>query len=243
MANPVLTPKAFESAGVSTTGAVMTKENTANAIATLFGVFGIAAFFGWTMVKQDGIIVQFPGWLMLAGIAAFAIALVTNFKRELAMPLGLAYSVVKGLFVGGFSHVLNVRYNGIALQALLATAAVFAVMWVLWRTGTIKVTERFKSIVIAATMGVMVMYLLSFVASFFVDVSFLSSPSPLGILMSVAIAGLAAFNLLLDFDMIEKGIAYRSPQHMAWFSAFGLLVTVAWLYLEIIRLLAKLNRR
>ncbi len=243
MANPVLTPKAFESAGVATTGDVMTKENTANAIATLFGVFGIASFFGWTLAKQNGVVAVFPGWLIIAVIAAIGIAIVTNFRREQAMPLGLAYAVAKGMFIGGFSHAMNVRYNGIALQALLATSAVFAVMWVLWRTGTIKVTERFKSVVMAATMGVMVMYLISFVASFFVSVSFLSSPSPLGILMSVAIAGLAAFNLLLDFDMIEKGIAYRAPGHMAWFSAFGLLVTVAWLYLEILRLLAKLNRR
>jgi uncharacterized YccA/Bax inhibitor family protein len=241
MSNPVLTPKAFERAG-SGTQAVMTKENTANAIATLFGVFGIASFFGWQMTEPD-IFGSFPAWTMLVAIGAFGIALVTAFRPQSAMPLGLAYAVLKGLFVGSFSHVMNVRYNGIALQALLATVAVFAVMWTLWRTGTIRVTDRFRSVIMTATLGVAAMYLVSFVASFFVSVSFLSSPSPLGIAMSVLIAGLAAFNLLLDFDLIEQGITNRAPAFMAWYSGFGLLVTVAWLYLEILRLLAKLQRR
>lgn len=241
MSNPVLTPKAFERAGTGSQS-VMTKENTANAIATLFGVFGIAASAGWTLTEPD-IYGSFPGWAMLVAIAAFAIALVTAFRPQQAMPLGLTYAVLKGLFVGSFSHTMNVRYNGIALQALLATVAVFAVMWVLWRTGTIRVTDRLRSVVLTATLGVAAMYFFSFIASFFVSVSFLSSPSPLGIAMSVLIAGLAAFNLLLDFDLIDKGIAHGAPAHMAWYSGFGLLVTVAWLYLEILRLLAKLNRR
>ncbi len=241
MSNPVLTPKAFERAGTGGS-AIMTKEATANAIATLFGVFGIASFAGWQMTEPD-FYGGFPAWTMLVAIAAFGVALVTAFRPRQAMPLGLAYAVLKGLFVGSFSHVLNVRYNGVALQALLATIAVFAVMWTLWRTGTIKVTDRLRSVVLTATLGVAAMYLFSFIASFFVNVSFLSSPSPLGIAMSVLIAGLAAFNLLLDFDLIDKGISHGAPAHMAWYSGFGLLVTVAWLYLEILRLLVKLNRR
>jgi uncharacterized YccA/Bax inhibitor family protein len=243
MANPVLTPKAFQAAGRATTGGVMTKENTANAIATLFGIFSIASFFGWQMTKVDQF-TSFPGWLMIVGIGAFAVAMLLNFKQQMAMPLGIAYAILKGLFVGSFSHVLNYRYNGIALQALLATVAVFAVMLILWRTGVIKVTDRLRSIVTTATMAVFAMYLLSFVVSLFgVNVSFLNSPSPLGILMSVFVAGLAAFNLLLDFQNIDNGIRGGAPAHMAWFSGFGLLVHVAWMYLEIIRLFAKLNRR
>ncbi len=241
MSNPVLTPKAFERAGTGGS-AVMTKEATANAIATLFGVFGIAATFGWQLTKPD-VFGNFPAWTMLVAIGAFGVALVTAFRPQQAMPLGLTYAVLKGLFVGSFSHVLNVRYDGIALQALLATVAVFAVMWTLWRTGTIKVTDKLRSIVLTATLGVAAMYLFSFIASFFINVSFLSSPSPLGIAMSVLIAGLAAFNLLIDFDLIDKGIKHGAPAHMAWYSGFGLLVTVAWLYLEILRLLVKLNRR
>ncbi len=241
MANPVLTPKAFQQAGIAT-GGVMTKENTANAIATLFGIFSIASYFGWHLTKVDQFS-SFPGWLMLVGIGAFAVAMILNFKQQMAMPLGIAYAVLKGLFVGSFSHVMNYQYKGIALQALLATAAVFAVMLILWRTGIIKVTERMRSIIMTATMAVFAMYLVSFVASFFVSVSFLSSPSPLGILMSVFVAGLAAFNLLLDFENIDRGIKQGAPSYMAWFSGFGLLVHVAWMYLEILRLLAKLNRR
>jgi uncharacterized YccA/Bax inhibitor family protein len=241
MANPVLTPKAFEQAGYGS-GQVMTKEGAANSIAVLFGIFGIATFFGWQMTDADPY-GSFPGWLMIAGLVAFAIAIGINFVKHQAMPLGIGYAVVKGLFVGGFSAVLDARYNGVAIQALLATIAVFAVMWTLWRTGIIKVTEKVRSVIMAATLGVMVMYLGAFVASFFTTVSFLSSSSGLGIALSVAVAGLAAFNLLLDFDMIEQGIAHRAPAYMNWFAAFGLLVTVAWLYLELIRLFAKLQRR
>jgi uncharacterized YccA/Bax inhibitor family protein len=247
MANPVLNPKAFTQAGQATGDQVMTKEATANAIAVLFGIFGIATFFGWTMTPvEEGILGQyasFPGWAMIAGIAAFGLAIAANFMKTKAMPLGIGYAIAKGLLVGSFSHVMNARYSGVALQALLATIAVFAVMWTLWRTGTIKVTEKFRSVVMAATMGVMVMYLGSFIASFFTSVSFLSSPSPLGILLSVAVAGLAAFNLLIDFDIIERGIASRAPAYMGWFAAFGLLVTVAWLYLELLRLFVKLQKR
>jgi uncharacterized YccA/Bax inhibitor family protein len=241
MANPVLTPKAFERAGYGD-GQVMTKEGTANSIAVLFGIFGIATYFGWQAVDQTDYL-SFPGWLMIAGIAAFVLALAANFMQRQAMPIGVAYAAVKGLFVGGFSAVLNARYNGVAISALLATIAVFAVMWTLWRTGIIKVTERFRSVIIAATLGVMVMYVGAFIASFFTSVSFLSSNSGLGIALSVVVAGIAAFNLLLDFDMIEQGIAHRAPKHMEWFAAFGLLVTVAWLYLELLRLFTKLQSR
>ncbi len=240
MANPVLTPKAFEKAGLSYgDGQVMTKEGTANAIAVLFGICAIAAFFGWQAVTPG----EIPGWLMPGFFVAFGLAMAVNFKQTLAMPLGIGYAVVKGAIVGAISHVYNDIYPGLPLQALLATGAVFAVMWGLWRGGVIKVTERFRSVVMAATLGVCLMYLASFIASFFIKVSFLSSSSGLGIALSVGISALAAFNLCLDFDLIEKGIQHRAPAHMQWFAGFGLLVTVVWLYIEILRLLAKLQKR
>jgi uncharacterized YccA/Bax inhibitor family protein len=243
MANPVLTPKAFEKSGLGQyAGQVMTKEGTANSIAVLFGVCAISAFFGWQAVDPTGL-GGGGAWLMPAGIVAFVLAIAITFKQHLAMPLGIGYAVVKGAFVGGLSHLYNDTYPGLPLQALLATGCVFAVMWGLWRGGIIKVTERFRSVVMAATMGVALMYLGSFIASFFTNVSFLSSSSGLGIALSVGVAALAAFNLCLDFDLIEKGIEHRAPVYMQWYAGFGLLVTVVWLYIEILRLLSKLQKR
>jgi uncharacterized YccA/Bax inhibitor family protein len=154
------------------------------------------------------------------------------------------YAIVQGLVVGSFSRVYETYYNGIVVQAAGATVGVFVVMLVLYRTGVIKVTERFRKVVVAATMGVMVFYGVSFLISMFGgSVSFLSNPNLLGIGFSVLVAGLAAFNLALDFDFIERGAEQGLDKQFEWYAAFGLLVTVVWLYLELLRLLSKLRER
>ncbi len=240
MSNPVLTPKAFQQAEADRgSGQVMTKAGTANAIGILFGVCAVSAFAGWKITENG----QFAAWLLPGIFVAFGIALVVSFKPKLAMPLGVVYAVVKGAVVGAFAHYYNFVQPGLPIVALIATGTVFALMWGLWRGGVIKVTARFRSTVIAATGAVCIMYLGSFFVNLFTPVTFLSSRSGLGILLSVAITALAAFNLCLDFDLIERGIQGRAPAYMNWYSAFGLLVTVVWLYMEMLRLLAKLNRR
>jgi uncharacterized YccA/Bax inhibitor family protein len=270
MANPVLTDKAFERAAATAPGATtynpqydagvgrsyaptdtdsMTLRGTMSATAVLFTLLLAAAGVGWamvtTVVQPDGtrMVESFPGWIIGAVLVGFAMVLVASFKPELARFLGPLYAVVEGLVVGAISHVYESQYEGIVLQALGATLAVFAVMLVAYATRAIRVTDRLRSIVVSATLGLMVFYGISLLMNLFgVDVPFIRSASPLGILFSVFAAGLAAFNLLLDFDFIERGVAARAPRFMEWFAGLGLMVTVVWLYLELLRLLSKLQR-
>jgi uncharacterized YccA/Bax inhibitor family protein len=158
--------------------------------------------------------------------------------------LAPVYAVAEGFFLGVISKAYESYQDGIVLQAVGATLAVFAVMLVLYRTKIIKVTDRFRTVVITATMGLMVFYLFSFVLNLFGSgVSFLQSASGLGIAFSVFAAGLAALNLALDFDFIERGAKQGLPKGMEWFAALALVVTLVWLYLELLRLLSKLQRR
>jgi uncharacterized YccA/Bax inhibitor family protein len=154
------------------------------------------------------------------------------------------YAVGEGFFLGVVSKNYETWYDGIVVQAAGATIAVFAVMLFLYRTQIIKVTDRMRRIVVGATMGIAIFYGISMLINLFGgNVSFLNSSSGFSIGFSFLVAGLAAFNLALDFDFIEKGAKARLPQHMEWFAALGLLVTLVWLYLEILRLLAKLRDR
>lgn len=168
------------------------------------------------------------------------------FKPRLAPFVAPVYAVAEGVFLGVVSWGYENAYDGLVVQAAGATVAVFGVMLVSYRTRVIKVTERFRTIVVAATLGVMVFYGVSLLIRLFAgadSIRFLSSPSPLGIVFSVLVAGLAAFNLALDFDFIERGAEQRLDKRFEWFAAFGLLVTIVWLYLELLRLLSKLRSR
>jgi uncharacterized YccA/Bax inhibitor family protein len=164
----------------------------------------------------------------------------------LAKVIGPIYAIAQGFFVGAISKMYETYYDGIVIQAAGATIAVFAVMLVLYRTNIIRVTDRFRRIVIGATMGVMVFYGISMLIRLFAGadaVSFLHSPSLISIGFSILVAGLAAMNLALDFDFIERGVQGGLDKRFEWFAAFGLLVTIVWLYLEILRLLSKLRER
>jgi uncharacterized YccA/Bax inhibitor family protein len=136
-----------------------------------------------------------------------------------------------------------VQYPGIVVQAVGATIGVFVVMLVLYRTGILRVTDKFRRIVIGATMGLMAFYLVSFIVGLFGANMFPTGSSTMSIGFSVLVAGLAAMNLALDFDFIDKAEAAGAPKHMEWFAAFGIMVTLVWLYLEILRLLAKMRNR
>ena len=157
---------------------------------------------------------------------------------------GSIYAVAEGFFLGVISKSYNNWQDGIVVQAVGATLGVFLVMLFLYKSRIIKVTDRFKRIVIMATMGLMALYLVSFLINIFGgNVAFLQSASPMGILFSVFAAGLAAMMLAVDFDLIEKGAKAGWPKGMEWYAAFGLLTTLVWLYLELLRLIAKLNQR
>ena len=225
----------------------MTVEGTATATGVLFIVLLAAAVAGWSTVKtSEGEITAFPAWTLGAVLVGFGLVVAMRFKPQWAKYLGFGYAVVQGLVVGAISHAYEVYQKGIVIQAVGATVAVFAVMLFLYRTKIIKVTDRMRRIVIGATMGIMIFYGVSLLINLFGgEVSFLSSSntSALSIGFSFFVAGLAAFNLALDFDFIEKGTEQGLPKQMEWVAAVGLMVTVVWLYLEILRLLSKLRSR
>ena len=236
------------------TGKVMTYGGTFSATLVLFVLLLGGAWVGWQSVTQTpGVTnaagqttysVNAPGWLFIVAIAALGFAIVTIFKPRIAMFTGPIYAMLEGAVLGAISAMYNAQFNGIVLQAVLATLSVFAVMLFLYATRLIRVTKRFRMIIIGAMLGIMVMYLLSFVASLFgASVPFLNQPTPMGIGISVLIVGVASFNLMLNFDLIESGVVAKAPRYMEWYGAFGLMIALVWLYLEILRLLSLLNRR
>jgi uncharacterized YccA/Bax inhibitor family protein len=233
---------------------VMTVNGVITATATLFVLLLASAAVGWIATGgptevalpdgSTGYEYGFPGLAIAGVIVGFGLAMLLRFKPNLAKVIAPIYAIVQGFVVGSFSRVYETYYDGVVVQAAGATVGVFVVMLVLYRTGVINVTERFRKVVVTATLGVMVFYGVSFLFSMFGgSVSFLSSPSPLGIGFSVLVAGLAAFNLALDFDFIERGAKQGLDKRFEWYAAFGLLVTVVWLYLELLRLLSKLRQR
>lgn len=221
----------------------LTVGGVASAAGVLFGILLIAAAVGWSSVKTSGgEVYQFPVWSTVGILVGFVAVLVSAFRPGLARILGPVYAIGMGYAVGAISKAYETFYDGIVVQAAGATLGVFFVMLVLYRTRIIKVTDRFRRIVIAATLGVAVFYGVSLLINLFGgNVSFLTSSSGLSIGFSFLVAGLAAFNLALDFDFIERGSQQGLPKQMEWFAALGLVVTIVWLYLEILRLLAKLR--
>ncbi|HRE02342.1 MAG TPA: Bax inhibitor-1/YccA family protein [Ilumatobacteraceae bacterium] len=224
---------------------VMTVQGATTATGVLFVVLLAAAALGWSMVKvSNGEIVSFPAWTIGAILVGLGLVILMRFKPQWAKYIGFGYAVAQGLVVGAISHAYEVYQDGIVIQAIGATVGVFAVMLFLYRTNVIKVTDRMRRIVMGATLGVAVFYGISLLINLFGgNVGFLTSTSLVSVGFSFLVAGLAAFNLALDFDFIEKGSKQGLPKQMEWVAAVGLLVTVVWLYLEILRLLSKLRDR
>jgi uncharacterized YccA/Bax inhibitor family protein len=206
-----------------------------------------AATFGWSSVQTvtDGNVSasSIPSWAFMAMIVGFVSVLVATFKPTTARFLAPVYALAQGAVVGAISKVYNDAYPGIVLQAVGATIGVFVVMLTLYRTGILRVTDKFRRIVIGATLGLAAFYLFSFIAGFFGANLIPTGSSTMSIGFSVLVAGLAAMNLALDFDFIDKAEAAGAPKHMEWFAALGIMVTLVWLYLEILRLLAKMRDR
>lgn len=238
MANPVLA-REFDKPEAKFADEVMTAAGVSRRTFILFGLLLAAAVVGWTQVEVGSP----PGWMLPAIVIALAVLLVGVFRPQWSPIVGPIYAVVEGAVVGAVSRVYQDAYGeGIVTNALLATGVVVLVMAVLYATRTIRVTERLRSTVIGATAAVFLFYVASLLLSFFdVAMPLVWDGGPLSILFSLGVIVLAAFNLLLDFDLIERGIAARAPGYMNWYAAFGLMVTVVWLYLEILRLLGNLR--
>lgn len=238
-ANPALNERTFS--GVMNRpidGAVMTINGTINK--TLLGLIiaSLAAAYVWSN----------PGLSSLAlpaSILGLVLALVITFKQTWAPFLTPAYAAVQGVFLGAFSLYAETLYPGIPAQAVGLTLAVTFFLLMAYKTGVIKASENFKAGIIAATGGIFIFYLIAFVAQLLgFSMSFMNDSSPLSIGISVVVVAIAALNLVLDFDFIEQAAATRSaPKYLEWSAAFGLLVTLIWLYVEIVRLLIKLSAR
>jgi uncharacterized YccA/Bax inhibitor family protein len=202
------------------------------------------ASYTWNQFYQTHDTGAATGLMMVGAIGGFILALVTVFKQNWAMVTAPAYALLEGLFLGGASALFELRFPGIAMQAVALTFGTAFCMLMAYRSGLIRATQRFTMGVVAATGGIAVFYLITMVLGLFhVNVPILYGYSPLSIAISVFIVGIAALNLILDFSFIEQGAAQGAPRYMEWYGAFGLMVTLVWLYLEILRLLSKVRSR
>lgn len=223
---------------------------TLSASAILLGFLLVAAYFGYQAVTTTTVStpqgpetsVDMPPWLIGSFIVALVLAIVTIVKPKFARVTAPLFAVAEGLVVGAISHAYEAQFDGIVLQAVGLTIGVFVMMLVLYGTGTIKVTDKLRKGIFAATGAVALVYLATIGARMFgAEIPMIHDSGPVGILFSLVVVGIASANLLLDFDFIERGVKMGAPRYMEWFGAFGLMVTLVWLYLELLRLLSKLR--
>jgi uncharacterized YccA/Bax inhibitor family protein len=219
---------------------VMTLNGTIGRAAFLLLITIVCATFGWQQADQLSDVVN---TIMLIGLLGLiGLSLLTAFKPQIAPLTGPVYAVVMGFWCGVISFGYEQVYDGIVLQAVFATLAVFAACLFLYGSRIVKVTNKFVAVVGVATLGILLMYVAAIVLGLFgVELTFINSPSPLGILLSVAICIVAALNLFVDFHFIEQGASRGAPSFMSWYCAFGLMATLIWLYLEMLRLLGKIR--
>lgn len=241
--NPGLNERTFTSQprlGIGIEG--MTLKGTIDRSFLMLIVLMVAALWPWSQMAS-GDVQAVTSTMMIGLIGGFILALIISFKATLAPYLALPYAALEGLAVGGISAVLEQRYPGIAIQAVGLTFGVLAVLLFAYRMRWIRATAQFRAMVIGATGGIALLYLATMILGFFhVAVPVLYAATPLGIGISLVIVGVAALNLVLDFDLIERGVAGGAPKYMEWYAAFGLMVTLVWLYIEILRLLSKVRR-
>ncbi len=246
--NPALSEKRFKDTVLDDVvygSNTMTVRGTLNKFGIMLLLLMSTAFYAWKEFAEGGN-VQPLMWTGLIG--GLVIAIVLMFKQEWSPYLVPAYALLEGLFIGAISatydYIFAEKAPFIILQAVGLTMGVCIAMYLLYSFRIIKATQKFRAIVTTATAGVMIFYLISFALSFFgITIPFLHEGSAMGIGFSILVVGLAASYLILDFDMIETGSEMGAPKYMEWYGAFGLMVTVVWLYLEILNLLSKLNKR
>jgi uncharacterized YccA/Bax inhibitor family protein len=241
--NPALNAKAFQGEGVGL-GEAMTLQGTVNKTGLLLICVIATAAWTWTIYTRSQNSSAVLPLLVLGGIGGFILALITIFKKTWAPVTAPIYALLEGLLLGGISAIYDVRFHGIAIQAVSLTFGTLAILLLAYRSGLIPVTEKFRLGVVAATGGIALFYVATIVLGFFgIHFTTLYGAGPVGIAFSAFVVVIAALNLVLNFDLIESGVAAGAPKYMEWYAAFGLMVTLIWLYLEILNLLAKLRSR
>lgn len=237
--NPTLSESAFKRALTDQPVQPMTLQGTINKSFFLLFICMLGAFVSWTHPAA------WAPFITPIALVAFVVALIISFKQNLAPMLSPVYALLEGLCLGTISALYNAESEGIVFNAVAITILVFLVMLTVYRLEIIKVTRSLMIGIFSATAAIAVLYLGSWILSLFgVSTAYLTSSSPLSIGISVVVCIVAAFNLLMDFHFIDKMTQmYRAPKYMEWYAAFGLLVTLVWLYIEILRLLAKSKRR
>lgn len=240
--NPVLTrPDTFRDPSVATLEEMyaaprrMTLDDVIGKTALLLGILATTAAAAWML--------ELYALALPAALVGFGLAIVTTLKKEPSPGLSVAYAAVEGIFLGAISRAFDTRYPGIAVQAVLGTSLCFAGVLAAYRSGRLRATPRFKKVIVSAMIGIFALYLVNMVGSLIFSTSLpvINDSTPLGIGFSVVVVTVAALSFVLDFDMIEDAIAHGAPDKFAWKAAFGLVVGLVWLYLEMLRLLAKLR--
>jgi uncharacterized YccA/Bax inhibitor family protein len=247
--NPTLSQKIFnrEATRNAELQGVMSVRGTLNKFGFMMLMVIGGAVYSWNLY-QAGSLQSMQMWMMIGIFGGFATAIAISFKPNWAPFLAPAYGILEGLFIGGISAIMNdafqKTYPGLVMQAVGLTFGVAVAMFLLYNFRIIKATEKFKSVLISATVGIFVFYLLTMIVGWFgVSMPFMYDSSLLGIGISLFIVAIAALNLILDFDMIEKGSEAGAPKFMEWYGAFALLVTIVWLYIEILKLLSRFAKR
>jgi uncharacterized YccA/Bax inhibitor family protein len=224
-------------------GPTMTISGTVNKAGILMLCVLATAVWSWNQMLTNGP-ASVGGYTMIGAFGGFIVAMVTIFKKEWSPVTAPLYALLEGLVLGGLSAIFDLRYPGIAVQAVGLTFGTLFVLLLAYSSGMIKVTQKFRLGVVAATGGIMLFYLAEMILGFF-HVQFLAinGGSTIGIVFSLFVCAIAALNLVLDFDFIEQGVNFGAPKYMEWYGAFGIMVTLVWLYLEILRLLSKMRSR
>jgi uncharacterized YccA/Bax inhibitor family protein len=240
--NPTLQEKTYKGTvleGIET-GEEMTLKGTMNKFGVMIMLMLASTLFAWSQFSKG----SDPKPLMYIGVfGGLALAIIMAFKMKWASFLAPAYAILEGLFVGSVSAIYDYVYPGLPMQAVALTMLVTLGMFLVYRFRIIKVTNKLRTVVIVATSAVALFYLIQWLSFSFsgsaIGSQLTNSKTPISIGFSILMVALASFNLLLNFDTVEKGVELKAPKYMEWYSAFGLMVTIVWLYLEILRLLSK----
>jgi uncharacterized YccA/Bax inhibitor family protein len=244
-ANPALNSKTFTGLKrITESDRVMTINGTVNKTFLMLFLLIMASLWTWNIYYKTGSPQAVMPWMIGGAIVGFIVALITIFRKHWSPITAPIYCILEGFVLGGISSIFEAQYPGIVIQAVALTFGTLICLLLAYKSGVIKATENFKLGVVAVTGGIALIYIITIVLGFFgIHMPYIHDSGPIGIGFSVFVVIIAALNLVLDFDFIEGGAASGAPKFMEWYAAFGLMITLIWLYLEILRLLTKLRSR